>query len=330
MPAGPDAPWLSVLVPAHNAAAYIGACLHSVLAQDAEGIELIVLEDASTDATWSALQAIEQAYPARVRMLRATCNRGVSAARNALLDHARGSYVWFVDADDVVEHGALGELRAVVDAVAPDLVLCDFRYLQGGRAGRRRCTFAGPAGRMSTDRSRLLAGVLRAGELHVWSKIARREVWRLAPFPEDRHFEDIAVTLPLLRASRSFVHVHRPWVGYRRHPASIMATITPAKIAQWMQSLEDLRSGLLQEGGPLDPAAMHALDYFSLRNFASILRRVERMPAAERSLLVDRLAAGHARLFPHGTRRVLRAWCRNGWWLRALRVQRALRRAGLA
>lgn len=330
MPAPADAPWLSVLVPAHNAVAYIDACLQSVLDQGVDGVELVVLDDASTDATWTALQSIGQAHPRRVRLLRAAHNRGLSATRNALLENANGTYVWFVDADDLVEAGAIAQLRTIVEASAPDLVLCDFRYLQDGRTSRRRCTFDGPSGRLSLDRSQLAAGLLQAGELHAWSKIGKRELWRQAPFPEGRHFEDIAVTLPLLRETRSFVHVRRAWIRYRRHSASIMATMTPLKVVQWMASVEELRHGLLQDAGALQPAALRALDDFSLGNFVSALRRVERMPAQERSLLHDALRVAHARLFPQGSGAVLRDWRRRGWWLRALRAQRALRNAKLA
>ena len=321
------APWLSVLVPAHKAEAHIEACLHSVLAQADDGVELLVLDDASDDGTWAAIQRVVQAHAGRLRALRAEANRGVSAARNALLANADGGHVWFVDADDIVEAGAIAQLRELLQAQPVDLVLCDFRYLNGSRPSPPRCTFAGRAGGIQDDRSALIAGLLEAGELHVWSKIARREVWLRAPFPEARYFEDIAVTLPLIHATRSFIHVHRPWIGYRRHPTSIMATITPAKVRQWLASVEELRQGLLDDVAT--PAARRALDYFSLRNFASLLRHARSLQAQDPALQ-DELAASHARLFPQGAAAILREWRRRGWWLRAWRVRRRLSEAGLA
>ncbi|QIL19302.1 glycosyltransferase family 2 protein [Thermomonas sp. HDW16] len=227
----PVAPWLSVLVPAYRAESHIEACLVSVLAQADAGVEVVVLEDASGDGTWDAIQRVAQAYPGRLHALHAEENRGVSAARNALLANARGAHVWFVDADDIVEPGAIAQLRQLLQTSKPDLVLCDFRYLNGTHASSLRCTFAGPVDRVLQERGTLVTGLLEAGELHVWSKIARRETWLRAPFPEARYFEDIAVTLALIRAADSFIHVHRPWIGYRRHPDSIMSTITPARCA---------------------------------------------------------------------------------------------------
>lgn len=86
------APWLSVVVPAHNAAAHIDACLRSVLAQlDAmPGVELLVLDDASTDDTRARVAALVASHPHRVRLLHQPANGGISAARNRLLAEARG------------------------------------------------------------------------------------------------------------------------------------------------------------------------------------------------------------------------------------------------
>ncbi|WP_166054333.1 hypothetical protein [Thermomonas sp. HDW16] len=98
---------------------------------------------------------------------------------------------------------------------------------------------------------------------------------------------------------------------------------------QWLAAVEDLREGLRDDAALQAPAARRALDYFSLRNFASLLRHADTLQAQDAALRGD-LAQGHARLFPHGTAAILRGWRRRGWWLRAWRVQRSLRRARLA
>lgn len=322
-------PWLSVLVPAYNVDAYIEACMRSVLTQADGGVELIVLDDNSGDDTWDAMLRGGQTRDGHARLLHAEQNRGVSAARNRLLDEAKGSYIWFVDADDVVESGAIAELREVINRQDPDLVMCDFRYLQDARHSRRRSSFAGAVGRLSHDRASLIAGLMEAGELHVWTKIARREIWRQARFPEGRYFEDIAVSLPLMLATQSYIHLPRPWIGYRRHPASIMATIDPAKLRQWIDSMCELLDGLHRDPAASTPKARYAMDDFALRNFTSILRRVARLADATADLH-GQLAGANAVLFPHGARAILRRWRRRGWWLRAWRAERALRSAGFA
>lgn len=93
-------PLVSVIVPVYNRAASIGECVQSILAQEVTDLELIVVDDGSTDSTPEVLDALAAA-DARVRLVR-QANAGVSAARNLGLSLARGKWIAFVDSDDVV------------------------------------------------------------------------------------------------------------------------------------------------------------------------------------------------------------------------------------
>lgn len=323
------APWLGLLVPAHNTARYIEPCLRSLLEQAAgdPGIEVLVLDDASSDDTGAILVRLAAAHPGQLRVLRAPRNGGISAARNRLLAEATARHLWFVDADDLLLPGAISGLRDVLDRHDPDLVLCDFQYLRERSQSRTRCTCHAPADTPSDSRARLVAATLSAGELHVWSKIARRELWQQVTFPVGRHFEDIAGTCQLLALVRRWIHVHRPWLGYRQHPHSIMATLTHARLDEWMAALQGMQPLLADSEVTADAAAVQAAADFRLRNLASALRRTARLPEAQRAAAQATLAEARTRLFPHGTAPVLRAWLRRGWWLRALRTHRALRAA---
>ena len=90
-----DAPLVTVVIPAFNCAPFIRTAIDSVLAQDYPDLEIIVIDDGSTDATGS----IVETYGDRVRLL-AQANRGCAAARNLGIANARGDYIAFLDADD--------------------------------------------------------------------------------------------------------------------------------------------------------------------------------------------------------------------------------------
>jgi hypothetical protein len=107
-------PFLSVLMPAWNAEAGIGRALDSVLAVADVDLECIVVDDGSTDATAAIVEHRAGDEP-RIRLIRMPSNEGVSAARNAGLDVARGTWLAFLDADDRLLPGGLEALiRAAV------------------------------------------------------------------------------------------------------------------------------------------------------------------------------------------------------------------------
>lgn len=105
-------PKVSVLVPVYNGAALIARCLESVLAQEGRFlVELLVIDDGSTDDTIAVVQGLRQA---RLRLL-AQENQGPAAARNAGLAQATGSYVAFLDADDYWRPGFLAQTASFLE-----------------------------------------------------------------------------------------------------------------------------------------------------------------------------------------------------------------------
>jgi glycosyltransferase involved in cell wall biosynthesis len=122
-----DAPWLSILIPAYNAESYIEECLRSIFSQSLHGVEIIVVNDCSTDQTVSITEQLVASFPgASLKFLHNETNRGLSFTRNRMLDICNGQYVWFVDADDCVRPDAITQLKRIVDEHAPDFVVCDF------------------------------------------------------------------------------------------------------------------------------------------------------------------------------------------------------------
>ena len=93
-----EKPLVSIVVPAHNAAEFIDDTIHSVLGQTYEDFELIVVDDASSDAT---LEVVEQFSDARIRVIKCKRNGGAAKARNRGVLAARGRYICFLDADDL-------------------------------------------------------------------------------------------------------------------------------------------------------------------------------------------------------------------------------------
>ncbi len=232
-------PWLSILIPVYNVAPYLRACLNSILPQVDAGVEILLVDDGSTDDSRRICEQI-LAQRAAARLLLHERNRGLSAARNTLLDAATGRYVWFVDSDDEVLPGAIGTLRSVTSGQAPDMVLCAYR-----ERGRTKRGFTAPAGTLTRDREALVRGVFASRRMYSWSRVTRRELW--GPdlrFPEGRYFEDIMTTPWLCLRARSFYYVDQPWIAYRQREDSIMAAAARANGTFDRRMNDDLASAL--------------------------------------------------------------------------------------
>jgi glycosyltransferase involved in cell wall biosynthesis len=132
---------VSVVIPAYNSAAFVGRTLDSVRAQTFTSYETIVVDDGSTDGTGDMAEAYFRRHAVRGRIVRQT-NRGVSAARNAGMREATGTYVALLDADDLWYPDKLAvvmaefELHPATDLICHDEnVTCDGQVV---RTSRRR------------------------------------------------------------------------------------------------------------------------------------------------------------------------------------------------
>ncbi len=137
-------PVVSVIVPAYNAEKYLGVCLDSLIGQSYKNIEILVVNDGSTDHTKFILDNYEKKDP-RIRAIH-TENHGVSAARNTALDKATGDYVCFCDADDWLQETALETAVSRMRSYDVDLVVVNVNDHFPGRKPTLRITNL-PSGR---------------------------------------------------------------------------------------------------------------------------------------------------------------------------------------
>ena len=114
-------PLVSIIVPVYNTLTYLPQCLDSLLGQTLENIEVICIDDGSTDGSSELLDRYAE-QDGRIRVIHKE-NAGVSAARNTGLDQARGNYVLFVDSDDYIDRYACLKLTNVAQRDDADIVI---------------------------------------------------------------------------------------------------------------------------------------------------------------------------------------------------------------
>lgn len=114
-------PLVSVIIPAYNAEDYISQCLSSVLSQTLSDIEVIVVDDGSTDRTASIVEELTH-RDGRIRLIRQE-NQCAGVARNKGMEVAEGKYLYFLDADDWIEPDSLEKLCSSAESLGSDIVV---------------------------------------------------------------------------------------------------------------------------------------------------------------------------------------------------------------
>ncbi|MCR9248213.1 MAG: glycosyltransferase [bacterium] len=202
---------VSVVIPCYQQAAFLREAIDSVLASTCEGVEVVVVNDGSTDDT----QAVAQGFGDRVVLVEQE-NRGLSSARNAGLARATGAFVNFLDADDRLTPEFLGRMLMAADTNPRAAVLCGGWQLVDANG---QVLEQAAADLPAEPYPYLLGG----NPLPCHAVVVRREILDNAPpFDESlRALEDWDLWLRLARAGHEFVNVPAAEVIYRRYEGSM-------------------------------------------------------------------------------------------------------------
>ena len=119
-------PKVTVIIPVYNAGQYLEETLASVFDQSLKGLQIICVDDGSTDNSFNILKKYEDKL-----VILQTENRGASAARNKALEVANGTYISFIDADDTIPYNYIELLYKNIKDSKADIVITGFNFMQG-------------------------------------------------------------------------------------------------------------------------------------------------------------------------------------------------------
>ena len=128
-------PTVSIIVPVYNAENNVARCIESVLKQDYENFELILMDDGSKDSSGSICDEYA-ARDERIRVIHKE-NSGVSDTRNKAIDMARGEYLQFIDSDDWITPDATGLMIRMAKENKCEMVIADFYRVIGERLAHK-------------------------------------------------------------------------------------------------------------------------------------------------------------------------------------------------
>jgi len=187
-------PLISVIVPIYNVEGYLEPCLESLAEQWHSNLEVIMVDDGSTDRSVEIAEAFA-AKDDRFRLVRQE-NAGLGAARNTGLEHVTGEYLAFVDSDDAVPRHAYDVLCHSLEESGSDFAAGDVRRLTS--FGTKPAPYLGDAFKRTRVGTHVTKFPALLADTTAWNKLFRRSFWERHGFrfPEGVVYEDIPVTLP--------------------------------------------------------------------------------------------------------------------------------------
>ncbi|CVA11682.1 glycosyltransferase [Serratia marcescens] len=245
----PQQPLLSVIVPFYNNEAFVIAALDSLFAQISDDIEVVIIDDGSTDASGALVsQYLAQRRHPRV-VFTSQANGGIAHARNVGLRLATGRYIAFLDGDDLLSDDYLAILRPQLTAGEYDLI--DFNYQKftehpptpDNRAARP----------VAYDFSQLGLGSLQPlfarSMWHLWSRIYKRTLLAGEAFEEGRRYEDVIFTPFQYFKTRRIAHLDGELYFYRDNSQGITRNIKPKDIEDMLFAMEKMLRFVAQHPG---------------------------------------------------------------------------------
>lgn len=236
---------IDVIVAAYNAEDTIIRCINSILNQHCNKVNIIVVDDGSTDNTYRIVSEISATHPEKIKLLTQE-NAGPAAARNLGISNSKADFIGFVDADDYISESMYFEMLDVVDAET-DLVICGrYDILKDGESKAILPNIKNDNTNVFNNKE-LLSGT----SVFVWDKIYRREVIESfsLTFPETIRYAEDAVFLNCFK-----LHVNKcrvvslPLYFYTEHREG---SITRECTNTWLdipKALELINKYYLQQG----------------------------------------------------------------------------------
>lgn len=245
-------PIVSIIIPVYNCPGYLPGAVDSVLVQTCTDWELIIVDDGSDDGITPGLCDSMASADSRVRVLH-TPNRGVSAARNIGIDHARGEYLAFLDADDLLHPDFLRLTMAAAAVTSADIVFARFRIFSKRfdmKPVQKVPDTVTEAPVPATEAALYQTGFDNA----LWAKLYKSRLWEGLRLLPGRRYEDLDIFYKLMLKSDKVALVPMELYGYRQHAQSYMHVYTPGR-ADMLAVVDDMSDWIARNAPQLAPAA---------------------------------------------------------------------------
>ncbi len=281
---------VSIIVPVYNVEPYLREALDSVIKQTYENLEILVVDDGSTDGS-GAICDEYAAIDERIRVVHQE-NEGLSGARNIALDIMTGDLVMFLDPDDVYHPEMVEKLVTALKRENSDMVLC--RYISRcilkkwkPKVRYRQITPVGLSG--SYDRKEALCALIDGKmNVQVWNKIYRRYLWDEIRFPDGHVYEDMLTTYKIINQTKKLYLLDDVLYQKRIRPGAITTSFSEKNIRDRIIAFS-MRDRYIQEHiqGVFSNEQLLCLETIKLRQLMDMYYRYSARTNAEKTFSAE-------------------------------------------
>lgn len=217
---------VTIIIPVYNILSFLDKCLDSVCKQTYKELEIILVDDGSTDGSaitcdqWASTDNRIKVYHKK--------NGGLSDARNYGLSKATGSYIIYLDGDDWIAANAVEKLIHTAQEYHADFIQASYYYAYENYL----LVYNEPTNIIEYNKENALKELISNGRIKnfAWGSLIKRELALQVPFIKGRYFEDSFWKYQIMELSNKFVYVASPLFYYRQRSQSISGSFTSKNI----------------------------------------------------------------------------------------------------
>lgn len=225
---------VTVIVPVYNVEDYLSECVESILSQTYSKLQIILVDDGSTDNSGAICDLFEK-KDQRIKVFHKE-NGGQGSARNIALDFANGEYLFFVDSDDVISSETIEKMHELIQCYDADICVCNFY-----RFNEMPVRIIESVNEIKIyNRDEALFDICKDETLksYVWNKLFRRRMFAEKRFPCNKVFEDAAILFEVVGNAQRVVYTPEKYYFYRKRPSSTIYQVTEKRYLNELEAYE--------------------------------------------------------------------------------------------
>ena len=296
-------PNVSIIVPVHNTQEYLPICMESILGQTMSDIEVILVENASTDNSLEICHKYASSDP-RVKVVHSDVG-DLSSARNIGLEFATSEYVAFVDSDDTVELNMYEILYGFARSNDLDLVYSNHVQIFDDRPPKYTFKETGDA-LVLTPKRLLMKQFMHKVPVNACTMLVRRHLFDNLKFPEFTYYEDRSFTYILVNSCRKVGYIDKSFYNYYQRSGSIVHTRTWKHYYDFAHA-EKSRLEFIRRSDMFSEAEKKRISKYVAELFLSKLRSSNKMARSKHEKELSRKMVKSISIIPKGCKLKLKS-----------------------